>query len=149
MVRRLPKWRRPDALQLQQPHSRHRWRSPGNRIRGIRHPVHGVSSHIPGRQERGEQFSTPPSCPIVTDDLSQLWVSGVFWPCKPGVSPAAAVNHISHGYSEPLRGCDDSRFVHFVYFPSQGALADSGVTNWLASRSSNCKSSARPMKRKR
>lgn len=72
----------------------------------------------------------------------------MFWPCKPGVSPAAAVNHISHGYSEPLRGCDDSRFVHFVYFPSQEALAVSGVTNRLVSRREAHKSSARSIKKK-
>lgn len=141
MVRCLSQRRRSDALQLQQPHSRHRWRAPGYRVRDIRYPVYGVSSHIPGREERGEQFPTPPS--FVTDVLSKL---REFLTCKPGVFPAAAVNHISHGYPEPLRGCDDSRFVHFVYFPSQGALAASGVTNWLASRSSS--RSARAMKKR-
>lgn len=33
------------------------------------------------------------------------------------VSCRTAADHISHGYLEPLCGCDDPRFVHFVYFP--------------------------------
>ncbi|TGZ49633.1 DUOXA-like protein C06E1.3 [Temnothorax longispinosus] len=62
---------------------------------------------FPGVRKEVSSFPTPPlrvSRPFVTDGFKVNYtrVLACSGRVKPGVSPAAAVNHISHGYPEPL-----------------------------------------------